>query len=105
MIEHMIVSDPDLMDQVRRIYNGERHDDWSFQYVACELFDEWKWGLIKLLVIRDEATDKLWGLLVREQASGSGMEWTSLEDDGEYAFESVVSVPRTEYVLARLSKW
>lgn len=97
------ITDPDVQEQIRRTYFEGRSDpDWTFEYVTCELFDEWKWGVIRLLVLREGGRGELWGLLVRETNSG-GDHWTSFED-GDYDLEEVVAVPKIEYVLARMVK-
>jgi hypothetical protein len=101
--EKLIIEDPVHVGQIRAMYSeGASHPEDSFGFVACELFDEWRWGVIKLLVIKDQATDKPWGTLVREQTGDNY--YCSLDEDSEITFEPVVAVQRIEYVLERMAK-
>lgn len=102
-IEHLTISDVYVRRQIRELYSGgEAQPEDQFEYVSCELFDEWRWGVIRLLVLRDRE-GKLWGTMVREQTGDHY--YCNLDEDSEITFETVIAVPKTEYVLARLNKW
>lgn len=104
-IETRVITDPLMIGQIARIHAEARSEETDeYEYVDCDFFDEWRWGVVKLLTLRDR-DGKLWGTLVREAADGSGQDWDQFDEATTVLLETVIPVPRTEYVLARLNKW
>jgi hypothetical protein len=102
--ESYIITDPIMVAQVARIYaEGKSEPTDDYEYVTCEFFDEWRWGMVMLLTLRDR-DGKLWGTLVREAADGSGTDWDHFDEATSVVLETVIAVPKVDYVLARMVK-
>lgn len=104
-IETRVITDPLMVGQIARIYaEGRSEVTDEYQFVNCALHDEWRWGTVNLLTLSD-CDGNLWGTLVREAADGSGADWDQFDKATEVLLETVIAVPRTVYVIARLNKW
>lgn len=103
--ETRVITDPVMIGQIGRIYAECRSEVTDeYQYVDCSFFNEWRWGTVNLLTLRDR-DGNLWGVLVREAAEGSGADWDQFDKATAVLLETVIPIPRTVYVIARLNKW
>lgn len=84
--------------QVRYLAFEEEDPEGLFEFVKNEFFEEWRWGNVNELIIKD-LVGNYWRTLWREQ-SGDNY-WNTFEDGGTIEFERVVPKEKVviDYVL------
>jgi hypothetical protein len=96
----LILRDPVHLQQLRIMYFEDRsEDDWSYEYVANEYDGDWRWGVLRQLVIRDRYDGTLWGTIVKEAIGDDGE--CSLNEAAEVEFRRVRAVQTTSYEVIR----
>jgi hypothetical protein len=72
------------------------HNTDSYQTVSCEVIDEWRWGNVYELVVKD-SEGKFWATVYKEQSGDNYYNFMEDEDEVEFYQVEPVEVVKVTY--------
>lgn len=95
------MSDKLILDSDKTMMLIDGHPDVTdYTFVTSEFAGEWRWGTSYEVIIKDDATGKLWGTTYNQQIGDNY--YNSLEDGDSVHFYPVEAVEKTVVEYRRL---
>lgn len=96
-VEKLVLNSQQLADII-----DEHPDNTSYTLISDEGVGEWRWGIVREVIIKDNATNKLWGATYRVQIGDNY--YNSLEDGGTVHLYPVEAVEVTIIEYKRIKQ-